>query len=104
MSAPRLAIAFAADARKDLRGILLHSKQQCGARQRDDYKRDLDRAFDALRANPEMGRPRPDVGSGVRSFVVRRHLILYRVSSDTIRVLRVLHQRMDVAGVVDTLA
>jgi len=48
-----------------------------------------------LRAYPNIGKPRPDLVAGVRSFAVERHLILYRIEDDAIGGLRVVHERMD---------
>jgi len=55
--------------------------------------------FEFLAANPGMGRSRADLGfPDVRSWRVRgfpRHLIFYRLVSDRVQVLRVLHGARD---------
>lgn len=48
-----------------------------------------------LLIHPDLGRPRPEVHQGVRSLLGRNHLIFYRVRSDVIEVLRILHGSMD---------
>ena len=45
--------------------------------------------------HPELGRPRPEVYSGIRSLLCRNHLIFYRIRPDAIEVLRILHGSMD---------
>ena len=45
---------------------------------------------------PEMGRARPELAPGLRSFVVARYLVYYRVTRDAVEVVRVLHGRRDV--------
>lgn len=49
-----------------------------------------------LAAHPRTGRQRPDLGSGVRSAVVRQYVIFFRASADGIDVLRVLHGARDI--------
>jgi toxin ParE1/3/4 len=41
-------------------------------------------------ANPQLGRARPDIAADCRSFPVGRYLILYRLISDGIEVVRVV--------------
>ena len=48
-----------------------------------------------LLIHPELGRPRPEVQSGIRSLLCRNHLIFYRIQPNTIEVLRILHGSMD---------
>jgi toxin ParE1/3/4 len=98
MSARKLRLIFTEDARTDIRGILAYSEQRWGRQQRDDYRRSLRQAIENIRTYPAIGRERDDLASGVRGLVVRHHLILYRVESGTIRVLRVIHERMDTEG------
>ena len=45
---------------------------------------------------PFLGKSRGEIASGVRSFVVQQHVILYRVEKDSVRVLRLVHSRMDI--------
>ena len=51
----------------------------------------FDRAFLFLVMHPKSGRLRPDIGPGVRSFVVGKYVIFYRVAPDGIDVGRVMH-------------
>ncbi|MCI0702028.1 MAG: type II toxin-antitoxin system RelE/ParE family toxin [Planctomycetia bacterium] len=44
-----------------------------------------------LANQPRQGRPRNDLGSGIRSVVVRRYIIFFRAAAQGIDVLRVLH-------------
>ncbi len=48
-----------------------------------------------LLVHPELGRPRPEVYTGIRSLLCRNHLIFYRVGTEAIEVLRILHGSMD---------
>ena len=42
-----------------------------------------------------IGRPRPDLGPGVRSFVHENYVIVFRYETDTIDILNVVHVRRD---------
>lgn len=55
----------------------------------------LERSFRLLAQQPLMGVDRSDsLQAGVRSFVVDRYLVFYRVQ-DRVRILRVLHGARD---------
>lgn len=46
--------------------------------------------------SPELGRKRDDdLGEGVRSFPVGNHVLFYRISGETVEILRVLHGARD---------
>lgn len=65
------------------------------------YIEDIDRRLRWLRTNARQGRPRPALGSGLRSVGVGRHVIFYRDLADRVVVVRVLHERMDFARHLD---
>ena len=44
-----------------------------------------------LAAMPEMGRARPDLGADYRGLPFRRYLIVYRIESGVVDVLRIVH-------------
>jgi len=54
----------------------------------------FERASELL-IHPELGRPRPEVHSGIRSLLCRNHLIFYRIRPNAIEVLRILHGSLD---------
>ena len=56
----------------------------------------IDRAFAFLAMNPRSGRMRPDIGRGIRSFVVRPYIIFYRTLAGGIDVARVMHGARDI--------
>ena len=51
----------------------------------------FDRAFAFLVIHPKSGRLRPDIGPGIRSFVVGKYVMFCRVASGGIDVGRVMH-------------
>lgn len=57
---------------------------------------DLYDAEERLSAFPELGRARPDLGEGVRMWVLRPYLLAYTVRGEALVVLRVLHGSRDI--------
>lgn len=56
----------------------------------------LDSALDILADMPMMGRPRPDLGNGLRSLAVGYYIIYYVPTDSTVEIVRVLHGARDV--------
>lgn len=48
-----------------------------------------------LLKHPELGRARPELREGIRSWTVGRYLVFYTIRRDTLIVLRVVHGRRD---------
>ena len=53
-----------------------------------------------LAAFPERGAPRPELGVEVRSLVVGRYLILYRVEPERVDIVRFVHGARELDGLV----
>ena len=51
--------------------------------------------FPKLASMPELGRPREELSSGLRSFPVGRYIIFYRKSKSGVEIVRVLHGARD---------
>lgn len=82
-------------ARQDLIDIWRYTEKTWGERQADTYLDELDAGIRQLLEYPELGRDRSDVRPGYRSLAVNRHIVFYTLDEDVIRVVRVLHSRMD---------
>jgi toxin ParE1/3/4 len=95
MSARKRAVDLTEDAQRDFRDILVYGEQQWGTAQRDRYEARLNRGLQSLARHPYLGRARNEIAAGVRSLVIQRHIILYRIEDDAIRVLRIVHASMD---------
>ncbi len=50
---------------------------------------------------PESGPARPDIAPGVRSVIVGRYLLLYRVGGSSVEVVRVLHSARDILAALE---
>lgn len=84
-------------ARQDLKGIWVYTYKQWGERQADAYLLDMNEALIALAQNPKLGHtiehPTPDL----RQYRYKKHLIIYLHDENTLEIVRVLHQRMDIS-------
>lgn len=74
--------------------ILQSTEESWGAEQSARYSAAIDAVLSRIATYPEIGVVRPATGD-VRSFPVERHLMLYRVNARGVRILRVVHQRMN---------
>lgn len=89
-------------ASRDLVTILEQSLELWGEEQEIAYTADLTASMQRLLEYPELGRARDDILPGLRTLPVRQHVILYRTTRTTVRILRIIHRRMDIQGQVDT--
>ena len=83
------------DAAADLDGIWDYSVERWGVMRSIRYVSEIRSAIEAATANPGRGRP-CDI-AGLFKMRAGSHLIIYSIQNDGIDVLRVLHQRMDLA-------
>jgi toxin ParE1/3/4 len=96
MSRRNYSLALASEAEDDLEDIFSYTLQTWGEQQLADYAGVIERALEAIASNPFLGHSRADLTPGYRCFIAGRHLIIYRIEEETIYVLRVLHERMDI--------
>ncbi len=61
----------------------------------DAFIETIDRKFRALAGQPNMGRARDELETGLRSFPVGRYVIFYRPTPEGIEIVRVLHGARD---------
>jgi toxin ParE1/3/4 len=94
MSARRSEVVLTPAARRDLRDILLDTIERWGLEQ-DAYGDELTRAFTALSFHPRISASRDDIAPGLRAYRVQQHTVWYRVTEDTVRVIRILHEGID---------
>jgi toxin ParE1/3/4 len=112
MAAHFWSIRLSAAAEADYRQILQWTKENFGALQARDYAHTLSSALKELGAGPAIigVKNRTDIGANILTLHVARkgrkgrHFIMFRVShiedSNVIDVLRLLHDSMDLAGVL----
>ena len=81
---------------QDLVAIWSNTCGHHSSKQADKYLSELEICFIELAKYPELGKARPEIKMGYRSFVKNHHLIFYRYHQERIEIIRVLHERMDI--------
>ena len=85
-------------ARADLDAIWEYTVRQWGVDQAETYLASLGKTMQLLADNPGLGTRIDYVKSGYRKFPAASQMLIYRVISNTIEIVRVLHKSMDVEG------
>lgn len=80
----------------DLVEIGEYGEAHFGSLAADSYHDDIERCFERLADHPLSGEARAVWGVGIRYLVCNRHRIVYRLSDDTVQILRILHHSRDV--------
>lgn len=83
-------------ARDDLYDIWRYGVTRWGEAKADQYFHQLFDAMDQLARQPQQGRSRPDIAPGYLSFVCASHTIYYQMNHESLIVIGILHQSMDV--------
>jgi toxin ParE1/3/4 len=83
-------------AQADLDDIADYSVAHFGAARAILYVDAIEAAFRRLLSHPEIGAPAPDMMPNLRSVPVGEHRVFYLVDVETVLIVRVLHQSMDV--------
>jgi len=89
-------IILSGAARNDLVEIGEYGEAQFGWGAADAYQDDIEHSFDRLANYPLSGEAKEAWGRGIRCLVCNRHRIIYRVSSDAVQILRIMHHSRDV--------
>lgn len=84
-------------AKKDLKNIWLYSFKEHGEKQADKYFDELITGMKAIQTNPEIGMPCDYIRLGYRQYQINHHFVFYRLDSKKINIIRILHQKMDMA-------
>ena len=81
---------------EDLTSIATYTQTTWGIEQRKEYLTRLDQSFRLIADNVGIGRNCDHIRKGYFSHPVGKHLVFYRVEDDTVTIVRILHQSMDV--------
>ena len=95
MSAHRRRVISSPRAELDHEDIVVSGEQRWGEEQAVAYSYLIDAAVVRLGSFPEIGNPRDDVFPGCRSVPVGQHIVYYRIMGETVRIVRILHRRMN---------
>ena len=93
MPAHQLVIAPAA--KTDLKDIYQYGLRRWGQAQSDSYLETIKNQFWSITEQPLIGVERSDLLLGARSLPIESHTLFYRITTDTVEIIRVLHGRQD---------
>jgi toxin ParE1/3/4 len=85
-------------AQDDLKSIGRYTLRKWGKKQRDLYLHDLDKRFQWLADQPQIGKERPDIKDGYYCFSQGSHLIFYIIHQDNIDIIGIPHKSMDIVN------
>ena len=90
-------------ARHDLEQIWLYTRDMWSTAQAIAYTDSLNQQFLHLCDLPEMGRRYPHFAPDIRLLVRTKHIIIYKLSDQTIQIMRVLGSQQDWLSIVRRL-
>lgn len=96
MADPERPLLWSRDALADLSAIWSFYAGAAGSLTADRIVRNVEKMARLLEDHPFVGRSRDEVRTGVRSIASRPHVIFYRVTDNTIEIIRVLDGRRDI--------
>jgi toxin ParE1/3/4 len=82
-------------AQSDLNEIWNYTESRRGIDQAEIYIRQLRQHIRAIATQPTSGRACPEVRAGCHKYRSGSHFLFYRITSDGVDVVRILHERMD---------
>jgi len=83
-------------AQDDLKSIGRYTLRKWGKKQRDLYLHDLDKRFQWLADQPQIGKERLDIKDGYYCFLQGSHLIFYIIHQGNIDIIGIPHKSMDI--------
>ena len=92
----KLPFVISRKAVSDLEEIWLYSVKKWSTEQADRYYNLIFDEINYICKNINAGKSMEHVRKGYRASKVKSHLIFYRVLNDTIEIIRILHERMDI--------
>jgi toxin ParE1/3/4 len=82
-------------ARRDLSEIWDFTEERWDAGQAEKYLTEIQAAIERITVDPYRGRACDEIRPEYHRYSIGSHLVFFTVSSDTVDVVRILHQRMD---------
>lgn len=83
-------------ARNDIKKIWHYTYQNWGEQRADIYADSLGQAINEIPENPEIDSSIEHVRQGYRLYHFKHHLIIYRMTSTVIDIVRVLGESMEI--------
>jgi toxin ParE1/3/4 len=97
-----ITINKSARAEQDLLDIWLYTFRTWGEVQADRYLDELGQGIRLLAANPSLGSDYGHISGGYRRFSINYHRVFYRFFNDSVEIVRVLHESMDIDTHLET--
>ena len=88
-------LVIAPAAKNDLKDIYQYGLRQWGRAQSESYLSSIKNQFWSLTQQPFMGTERHELLPDTRSLPVESHTLFYRVTANSVEIIRVLHGRQD---------
>lgn len=92
---PAYKLVIAPAAKNDLKDIYLNGLRQWGQAQSDSYLLAIKNQIWLLTEQPLIGIERSELLPQIRSLPIQSHILFYRVTTNNIEIIRVLHGRQD---------
>ena len=92
-------VVWSPAAKRDLLDIWRYYERVASPDIADNLLREIDRAGEAIGDNPLLMRTRDELVPGLRSAVVRPHVLFCRIVNGDVEIARVLHGRRDFPAV-----
>ena len=86
------------NAKADLQEIWNYTLEAWNEEQADDYIFALFSRFEWLSERPLIGKHRPEIKTGYYSFPQAEHVIFYEIINNSIAIIGIPHQSMDIAN------
>ena len=80
----------------DLDEIADYTIEQFGIEQARRYRDKLEACFQNLAENPKLGPNAEMLALGLRRYEYQSHVVFYEPLTNGVRIVRVLHERMDI--------
>ena len=80
----------------DLEEIWLYTGEKWSKEQADRYYNLIFDEINYICKNVSAGKSIEHVRKGYRASKVKSHLIFYKIVNDTVEIIRILHERMDI--------
>ena len=93
-------VVWAPKSKNDLLDIWRYYGRIASPEVADKFLRDLSEVSERLVDEALMWRARDEVMPGLRSIPLPPYLIFYRIIGDVVEVVRVLHERRNLAGIL----
>ena len=80
----------------DLEGIWLYTVEKWFVNQADRFYNLIVDEINFICKNNNAGKSMEHIRKGYRASKVKSHLIFYRILNNTVEIIRILHERMDI--------